>query len=240
MSKIQIRVFRAVDDPEACEKFIYGHRKILEIYYGIIKITSDNNAWVKDPNTVVIVAEDPETKKVYGGARVQVFDGQTPLPIDSAVSKYDQSVTDYIQNEYKRGGTCELCGVWNSKEIAGMGVGSHILTKVAVAITSQLHVKSIFVLCAPGTVRIAKKHGFEVVTFLGNNGLFYYPKDDFVATVMEFKDVFDFQNVQEPELSKILLLRNNPDIVVNEAGPKGTFEVIYLMNVANWEKLPAK
>lgn len=228
-------MFRAVDDADACEKFIYGHRKILEIYYGIIKITSDSNGWINDPNTVVIVAEDPETKKIYGGARVQVFDGKTPLPVDSAVCKYDPMVTDYIQNEFRAGGTCELCGVWNSKEIAGMGVGSHILTKVAVAITSQLSVKSIFVLCAPGTVKIARKHGFEVVTSLGDKGLFFYPKDDFVATVMQFRDVFDLQNLREPELGKINLLRENVNIVTDEIGPKGTFEVLYQMKVANLE-----
>ncbi|AHF14019.1 hypothetical protein NIASO_00045 [Niabella soli DSM 19437] len=231
---MRIRAFRAVDDPEACEKFIYGHRKILEIYYGIIKITSDSNDWLKDPYTIVIIAEDPETGKIYGGAKVQVFDGSAPLPIQSAVSKYDPLIDTVVWNDFKKGGTCEICGLWNSKEIAGLGIGSHILSRVGIAISDQLGVKSIFVLCAPATVRMGKRNGFVVETELGKDGLFFYPKDDFIATVMRLRDVHDFSLANPQELESILLLRNSKTVRLAEKGPKGAFEVDYELEVHNW------
>lgn len=235
INKVRIRAFRAVDDPETCNKFIVGHRRILEIYYGIIKITSDGNEWVKDPYTVVVVAEDPETKIVYGGARVQVYDGRIPLPIEEAINKYDAGVKNIVWKDYERGGTCEICGLWNSKEIAGMGIGSHILSRVGISISSQLGVESIFVLCAPSTVKMGRRNGFIVEKSLGNQGLFFYPKDDFIATVMRLVDIRDFSLADPEEVKKIMLLRSALEVIAPEKGPKGGFEVEYDLEVKNWD-----
>ena len=78
---IKIRAFRAVDDYEACMKFIEGHRRLLEIHFGVAKVTSTNIDWVYSENTVVVIVEDETGEKVYGGARVQMVDGKVQLPI---------------------------------------------------------------------------------------------------------------------------------------------------------------
>src|SRR5690606_32514515 len=122
---IQIRTFRAPDDPEACDKFIIGHRKLLEIF-GITQITSNRHDWVDDPNTIVILVEHSETKMVYGGARIQMVSERYSLPIQAAIGRYDSKIVDLIRYDQQRGGTCEICGLWNSREVAGMGVGSYI------------------------------------------------------------------------------------------------------------------
>ena len=232
---IRIRTFRAPDDPEACEKFIAGHRAILEMYYGIIKISSDNNEWVSDPNTIVMVAEHTDTNRVYGGARVQVVGGKYPLPIETAIKKYDPNIVNMIESDYKNGGTSEICGLWNSKEVAGMGIGSRILSMVGIAIANQLDVKSMYVLCAPATVRMAYSMGLELVDTLGKKGTFYYPKDNFIATVMKLFDIHDLSKAKEKERSEILLLRNNTHQIVTETGPKGQYEVEYAINVSKPE-----
>ncbi|GAB3007612.1 hypothetical protein GCM10027051_04490 [Niabella terrae] len=224
---IRIRAFRAPQDRETCEKFVYGHRKILEVYYGIIKITSDNTEWMADPLCIVIVAEDIETGKVYGGARVQIASEAVHLPLEQAISKYDPAVYEHIRESRMSGGTCEICGLWNSKEVAGMGIGSRILSMVGIAITEQLNVSSMYVLCAPATVGMAYKMGLVVVTSLGNNGTFYYPKDDFIATVMQLRDIFDLSLAKEREKDQILFLRENTQQTRWERGPKGDFQVLY-------------
>ncbi|HRN47342.1 MAG TPA: hypothetical protein PK110_13135 [Niabella sp.] len=231
---IRIRAFTAPEDPLACEHFIAGHRKILEIYYGIIKITSDSNEWVNDPHCIVIVAEDPETKTIYGGARLQVVSGKYLLPIESALSKYDPTIHDVVRHEFINGGTSEVCGLWNSKEIAGMGIGSHILSIIGVAVSFQIGIKSIFVLCAPSTVRMSRSMGTQVVTTLGNNGTFYYPKDNFIATVMRLDDVNDLQYADPKVAEKIHFLKDNNNCIVEERGPKGTFMVEYDIKIKNW------
>ncbi len=224
---IRVRAFRAPQDPEACEKFIAGHRKILEIYYGIIKITSDSNEWVNDPHCIVIVAEDAETKNIYGGARLQMSSEEYALPIENAIQKYDPSVVAFVKRERENGGTAEVCGLWNSKEIAGMGIGSHILSMVGVAVAYQLKIKSIFVLCAPATVRVSAAMGTKVVTELGENGTFYYPKDNFIATVMKLDDINDLSSANARVAAKISDLKNNTNCIREERGPKGVFNALY-------------
>lgn len=229
---IQIRTFRAPDDQEACEKFIVGHKKLLEIF-GITKITSNRQDWVDDYNTIVILVEDKDTKIVYGGARVQLVSKDFPLPIEIAIGRYDERIYEMIKGDQQKGGTCEICGLWNSREVAGMGIGSYILSRVGVAIAKQLPVISLFVLCAPITVKMGLRLGCTVEKELGNEGLFYYPKDDLVATVMRMKDIDDLSLATELERDKILSLRSNPRQFVKERGPKGTFEVEYNLEIPN-------
>ncbi len=227
---VLIRTFIAPEDPEACEKFIVGHRKLLEIF-GISQITSNRQDWVDDPNTVVILVENPETGMVYGGARVQLARSSLTLPIETAIGRYDEQIYDLIRSDELRGGTCEICGLWNSREIAGMGIGSYILARVGVAITTQLPVASLLVLCAPITVKMGLRLGCEVEKSLGNNGLFYYPKDDLIATVMRMHDIHDLSRATDTEREKILSLRNNPQQETLERGPKGEFPVRYDLKV---------
>ncbi len=227
---IHIRTFLAPDDPEACIKFIAGHKRLLEIY-GISQITSNVQDWVNDPNTVVILVEDQETKMVYGGARIQMKSDQYELPIATAIGKYDPKIYKMIDEDQQRGGTCELCGLWNSREIAGMGIGSHVLARVGSVLAAKLPVVSLFVLCAPATVRMGKRVGCVVETSLGNNGLFYYPKDDLVATAMRLRNPEDLSNADENERIKVLSLRENLHQSLEERGPKGTYNLEYNLNI---------
>lgn len=229
---LHIRTFRAPDDPEACAKFIVGHRRLLEIY-GITQITSNTQEWVNDYNTTVILVEDTETKVVYGGARVQVVTGQYALPIEIAIGKYDPKIYDMVKSDQFAGGTCEVCGLWNSREVAGMGIGSFILARIGVTITSQLPVATSYVLAAPSTVKMATRIGYVLERSLGNDGLFYYPKEDLVATAMRFGDINDLSTATETERSKILSLRENPSQINEEIGPKGTYAVKYDIKIPN-------
>ena len=229
---IHIRTFMAPDEPEACAKFIVGHKRLLELY-GITQITSNRQDWVDDPKTVVILVEDQETKFVYGGARIQIKSDQYELPISNAIGKYDPKVYDMINEDEARGGTCELCGLWNSREVAGMGIGSHVLARVGSVLAAKLPIVSLFVLCAPVTVRMGRRVGCQIETALGNNGLFYYPKDDLVATAMRLRDPEDLSHADESEVVKILSLRNNPNQIIEERGPKGVYQLEYNLNLPN-------
>lgn len=230
---IQIRTFRAPDDPEACQKFIVGHKKLLEIF-GISKITSNRQDWVDDDHTIVILVEDKESKVVYGGARLQIVTGEYSLPIEIALGRYDPKIYDMVKEDHQAGGTCELCGLWNSREVAGMGIGSFILARVGAVIASQLPLKSIFVLCAPITVRMGKRVGAVIEKDLGDEGLFYYPKDDLIATAMRLRNIYDLSHADIAEKEKILSLRENTSQRQSERGPKGIFEVEYNLTIPNW------
>ncbi|GEP95755.1 hypothetical protein [Chitinophaga cymbidii] len=228
---IKVRAFIAPEDPEACMRFYEGHSKLLEIHFGIAKITSGNVDWINHKNTIVIIVEDETGTKTYGGARVQLADGEIPLPIETAIGKYDPKIYTDV-----RPGSAEICGMWNSKEVAGMGIGSLILCRVAVALMSQLPIDRVHVLCAPITTRMGKRVGAVIDTSLGNEGIFYYPKDDFIATAMIIKDVDVLSSAEPKERELMFDLRQNFNQIRTETGPKGNFEVFYQLALPGWGK----
>jgi hypothetical protein len=225
---ITVRAFKAPDDPEACLRFYNGHLRLLEIYFGIAKITSGSADWMHHENSIVIIVEDETRTKTYGGARVQLADGILPLPIETAIGKYDSKIYDTI-----RTGSAEICAMWNSKEVAGMGIGSQVLARAGVVLAAQMPIDNFHVLCAPITTRIGKRVGFTIDESLGDKGTFFYPKDDFIATAMVINDVNKLEHADPKERELIYDLRENLIQTKTEVGPKGSYEVSYNLEIAN-------
>lgn len=223
-SEIRIRAFRAPEDPETCLKFIEGHRKVLSIY-GIENITTNNNDWMHSNSIFVIVVETLDKSKLYGGARVECFDGNNQLPIQEATGKMDPKIHEVVKY-YARYGAAEISGLWNSKEVAGLGIGSIYPSRVAVALATQIGVKVMFSLCSPATVRFQKWLGGVELVDVGNKGTFYYPKLDLIATALFCDDMFELTNAVKRERDKALSIRNNPQAVVTEKSPFGNVDVI--------------
>jgi hypothetical protein len=157
---VRLRAFRAVDDPAACARFAKGHEQVLTSI-GVHKVTSSKNEWTENPAAFVIIVESIKGDKVFGGARVHVAGGSEPLPIEQATGAMDASIFDLVW-DYAQQGTGEICGLWNSREIAGYGIGSIFLTRAAVAISTQIGLQSLFALCAPYTVKMAQNVGYRI------------------------------------------------------------------------------
>lgn len=222
---VRLRAFRAVDDPETCELFIEGHTHVLTSI-GITKVTSSKNDWMFNPAAFVLVVESLDGKKVYGGARVHVAGGNQPLPIEQATSALDASIFDLIW-KYAQHGTGELCGLWNSREIAGFGIGSIFLIRAAAAISFQIGIQSLFALCAPYTIKPGECVGMELEASVGNEGTFYYPKLDLLATTMVLKDVPVLSKAHEEDRIAIIKIRENLNIVRTEILRHKEIEIHY-------------
>jgi len=231
MISVRFRAFRAIDEPETCERFIEGHRKVLEIF-GITMITSNKALWVNHSNTFVIIVESKDDNRPLGGARIQIADGQLPLPIEDAVGKVDAKIYEVVR-EHSADRSAELCGLWNSREIAGFGVGSFFLTRAAIALCrSVLQVKTVFALCAPATVKMCARTGFVIERSLGNDGFFNYPKLDLIATAMVVKDTNDISAATEENRAFIEDFVANPIQTRLERGPKGEVLVEYDLSLS--------
>lgn len=226
MLSVRFRAFRAIDEPDACARFIEGHRKVLEIY-GITMITSNKALWVDHKNTYVILVESKEDGRPLAGARVQIADGKLPLPIEDAVGKVDGKIYDVVK-QYGINRTAELCGLWNSREIVGYGIGSFLLTRAAIALCrATLKVKTLFALCAPATVKMGSRNGFIIEKSLGNDGFFNYPKLDLIATAMIIKDVNSIPTATADNQQFIEEFVAQPVQNRIESGPKGEIDVAY-------------
>jgi hypothetical protein len=208
INKLYFKAFRAVDNREGCMKFIEGHTHVLEIF-GITKITSANIDWILNPGVYVVLVSAEENGKALAGSRVHVADGIIPLPVETAVGEMDNRIYGMVKDRVPNG-TGELCGVWNSWEIAGLGVGSWVLSQITVALSSLVGLQSLFGLTAPATYRNAVRGGFRVVKEIGINGKFYYPKEDLTATVV-LNDELDTLPTATPESHDfVMALRKEP------------------------------
>lgn len=212
--EVRLRAFRAIDDPEACTLFLQGHERVLT-NIGVKKVTSSNDAWMHNPSAFVLIVESLDRSKVFGGARVHVSDGKIPLPVEEATGSFDSKIFECVY-EHALQGAGEVCGLWNSREIAGYGIGSIFLFRAAVAISEQIGLTSLFGLCAPYTLKMAQNVGFEVLETVGNHGTFYYPKLDLLATAVYMADIAGLKNSVEEDRKAILKLRQNQQIVIAE------------------------
>lgn len=220
---IRIRAFRAPDDPETCKKYIQGHRKVLSIY-GIENITTNTEEWMFNPSIFVIVVESMDREKLFGGARLHVADGIYPLPIEDATGEMDPKVYEVVKY-HSQFGAAELSALWNSKEVAGLGIGSLFSSRTAVVVADQLGISTMFSLCSPATVRFNQWIGSRVLTSVGNNGTFYYPKIDLIATACILEDVAKLSNAHPREREKMLDLRKKPNSISMEKSPFKNFHV---------------
>lgn len=225
---ITIRGFWATKDPESSERFVLGHKRVLEAV-GVMEVTSAKNDWVQNENAFVIIVENKAENKVLGGARLHLVHKEHPLPLISATKDLEPKIESFVneKNQYK---TAELCGLWNSIEVAGLGIGSVFLIRACVAVAPLLGLGNMMALCSPYTTRMAANYGFAVERSLGVDGTFYYPKLDLLATIVFQNDILNLPNANQFELERILSLRNDPKQMAVETNKKYSLEVQYALS----------
>ena len=205
---IVVKSFKAQLHPRECKTFIVEHTKVLQVF-DIANITSASTDWAFSPGSVIITVKDTNNDMIAGG-RIQIANGELALPIEDAVGDMDNSIYEVIKKHAKNGGTGEFCGLWNTRKAAKMGLGSYFLVSVITAVASQVNIKSLFALCAPTTIKIAKRVGFLTEEYLGEKGTFYYPKLDLVATVMKLPNILTLDHANANEKNHIFGLRKDP------------------------------
>ncbi len=206
--------FKAINDPIRCGKFIEGHRQVLESI-GVKKVTSAKEDWVNNPDVIVVIVESEEDGKVYGGARIHKANKEFPLPMVEAIEELDSSIKEVINKDLDAG-TGEVCGLWNSRQISGLGIGAIFMSKACLALTPKLGLTSLYALFAPTTVKLGLMMGYEVLTQVGNNGTFYYPKLDLIATAMKLHDAINLPLTAEEHRESIFQIRENERLLINE------------------------
>lgn len=224
MPTVKISIIRSDSDSEYIEKYIEGHAEVLRVV-GITKVTSSRHEWRYNPDNYVLYVES-EDGRALGGGRIQLLTPEQNLPMEGAIIEKDSKVTEVI-HRHPHFETAEFCGLWNSKEIAGYGIGSIVLTRIGVSITNQLHINRLFALCSPATLNNSKRVGFQVITALGNNGTFYYPKENLIATAIWLPDPQILSTADESDRKKIFSLREDPFQIGIESGPKGEIQIEY-------------
>jgi hypothetical protein len=227
--KISFRVVRSIDDPESTERYISGHFDVL-MAYGVTKVTSADRSWTKNPNVYLLLVESQEDGRMLGGGRVQLRTTEFPLPLESAIYEKDKNIVIHME-KYSDLEVAEYCGLWNSKEVSGYGIGSIFLIRLGVALTYFLNLKCLMAFCSPFTVRNSQAVGLHIIECLGDKGTFLYPKEGLIATIMEVNDVQDLSKADEEERDFIFDLRNNPKQTKKFTNKLGELEVEFDLNL---------
>lgn len=225
--KIRIRAFRAADDVEASIKFHKGHSDVLGAY-GITGLNTLNPVWIEDDLVYVILVESLDGRHVYGGARIQISSANNELPIEASVGYMDEKIYNIVKEQRENGGVAEICGLWNSPIVAGMGIGSTFSIRSAFAYASKLPITSMFALCSPYTYRMAGNFGFTKIKEMGNDGLFPYPDEKNTAIVTFQGNISEMTNASDVEKTFIYNLRMNPtQTIAEDVGKSTPIEVHY-------------
>lgn len=223
MLKLKFKAFHPIKDISLSERYLSGHRKVLEDY-GITNITTNTRVWLDMECVWAIVAENEEGELV-GGIRIQMADGAHPLPVEKAIGKMDARIHDIVRRYYDHG-VGELCALWNAKSVAGYGI-SVLLTMAGISITNQVNCNTLMGICGDYTLQMFNNVGFVVDNTLGINGEFYYPKEEFIARVLGILNS-ETLDTAIPEYRKIMIdLRDCPVQNKIENGPKGEIDIDY-------------
>jgi ribosomal protein S18 acetylase RimI-like enzyme len=234
--KLSITAFRACDYPSLCEEFMEGHANVLrDIGISVNKLTSANISWSKSKDSYVITARSLEDFKVVGGARIDIAGGSLSLPIEAAVGMLDTRIYDLVKEKAVKG-TGEVCGVWTSQAVAGRGIAL-LLLRAAISLSTQLRLSSLFVFCSEATFSMFTKLGCTVYKSLGNDGTFYYPKENLLATVLILHDPDTLCSADEINRNSVFLLRSDPKQEKVENAPKGDLYVKYDLLISSLCKI---
>ena len=229
MLKLKFTAFHPIDDITLSERYLAGHKKVLEDY-GITNITSNNRVWFDMPCVYAVVAEN-EDGELVGGIRIQLADGIHPLPVEKAIGHMDARIYDVVKSYYENG-VGELCALWNAKPVAGYGI-SILLTIAGISITNQCSCNTIVGICAEYTLKMFNSVGFVVDNTLGINGVFHYPKEDYTARVLGILNAKSLAAAEQENRERILDLRSRPKQHCQENGPKGPVDIEYDLIINN-------
>ena len=232
MLKLKFRAFQSSKDLALSQRYMVGHKQVLADY-GITNITSNNNVWLEIPCVFGVVAENEEGELV-GGIRVQMADGVHPLPVENAVGYMDGRVHEVVK-KYLPNGVGELSALWNAKSVAGYG-GSVLLTRAGISLTNQIHCNTMVGICGDYTLQMFTNVGFVIDNSLGNNGEFFYPKEEFIARVLGILNSESLDTAAKEDKARMVSLRDSPKQFFRETGPKGLVEVEYDLFMPKYDK----
>ncbi len=217
-------VSRANQDQRLCKRLLQGHRRVLEAY-GIKNLSSFRTDWFRRDDVIVIAVLTPDGEKVLAGARMQPGMVANDFPLHQAVGHVDPKVSEFLEERIPEG-VMELSALWNSIELAGMGLGSEFLIEVAMASLPMLKAKHLVALTSPVTRKWREKHGWQIRKELGDDGFFVYPKDSLRASIEHYQHPEFLPDVAEEVKTLMQNIWDRPEGVTTHVhGPKGQLKI---------------
>lgn len=227
-TRITLLAFRAPDRPDLCREFLAEHRKVLEDF-GIAHVPANNDRWVQDQATIVIVAMH-DTLGMVGGIRLQAASAAHKLPMELSIEKLDPRIHDVLE-ELRSHRNGEVCGLWNARRFAGKGIPV-LLTQAIAAVSAPADFKKMVCFVAHYTQRLSRRIGFVPMEGVGDMGVFpSYPIPRISAMAMVHHDPLLVEHASIEQRRLIFSLRSRPEQIRVETPSGEALEVHYRLSL---------
>jgi hypothetical protein len=224
LGKYHIQAFKAIDNPQACNRFFDGHTGVLT-ELGIKNLNSAQPSWMTDSQVYVLTATD-EDDEVVAGLRIHRFtSAQQTLPLVDAIGPQDPKIKDVIEQTLPQG-TAEACGLWSAKKVFGKGL-TPLLCIAAIPVMRHIGLTNFFCFAAPYTEKMIKTNGLIEVEEVGDMGRLPYPTKDFISVVLRNPDIETMAFAEAYNRERVFDLIADPVQMKMESCPRGLLEVNY-------------
>jgi ribosomal protein S18 acetylase RimI-like enzyme len=205
--RLTVKACRATEAPEDCRRNAAACLQVLR-GYGISNITSAKQDWWANPDVYALLLVDSDTGEPLGGVRLQRWGNGVPLPLECALSQVDARVHAWVAR-FATKGIGELCGLWRSPAVRGLGLGAH-LTCMGIALASQANTRTLVGLCDTRSVPENARLGLRVDRELASEGRFEYPRPGLFAHLLRLDDALHLPGVSPGPRSLICSYRARP------------------------------
>jgi hypothetical protein len=219
VSEVRLRLTKASEDQETVRRYIKGHEEVL-LHNGV-KLSEGYDYWHSLETVYLLVAESLDGQTCYGGSRLHLWNGKDPLPVQSFLAPIENRVYEELDSlAANSGGILEIAGLWNSRLVAGLGLGSEHIIRTSIALSVFLQPRLVFTFCSPFVSRFADEFGFLPYRNLGNEGKFPFPDERWMSTINYLEDKFNLPYAKAEERNKIFEIRANK-LFVKEYNDRG-------------------
>jgi hypothetical protein len=202
-----LSLHRASDNHTICEDFVKGHRQLLAV--NGVDLGPIDSSWFNSKNVFLLVVRRINDGEILGGSKLVIYDGDENLPLLKLLKDDYPELLSYLR-EFQNGGLVEISGLWNSRSVAGLGLGSEQLIRTSIAISGMLNVETVITFCSPFVTRFAELYGFVPLSKFGTNGSIPFPDERWLSTINILEDPMVMSKADLSEKEIIFDLRANP------------------------------
>jgi hypothetical protein len=203
-----LSLHRACDDYSLCENFVKGHRQLLAV--NDVDLGPVDTSWFASCDIYLLVVRRSGDSEILGGAKLVIYDSENNLPLLKLLSD-DYPELKPLMQEYSNRGLVEISGLWNSRSVAGLGLGSEQLIRTSIAICGLLDIETVVTFCSPFVTRFAELYGFVPLAKFGDNGSIPFPDNRWMSTINILEDPHVMSRANTGEKDVIFNLRGNPN-----------------------------
>jgi hypothetical protein len=203
-----LSLHRASDNYLLCEKFVRGHRQLLAA--NDVDLGPVDTSWFNSTDVFLLVVRRADADEILGGAKLVIFDNNENLPLLKLLGEDYPELIGYLR-EYSKNGLVEISGLWNSRSVAGLGLGSEQLIRTSIAICGLLNIESVVTFCSPFVTRFAELYGFSPLSQFGEYGSIPFPDNRWMSTINILRDPLIMSSADPSEKNLIFELREKPN-----------------------------